>query len=417
MDVACDPDIYPCINGGTQVNRDKRDCYDKASCEATCVCKSDDDGTSIIPSKSTSTPTIFFISSPTPSPTSLPSSTTSPTHRISLTVPQQTNENHLNSPSPTLSPHYSLKENTSPSDIGADGVFLNHFNLILIGGIVGLSFVICGGCMFVFYFKGKEAYKTHVNTTSQRLELEPISTHSRNNTVPTTKVLSLSCTEFNIPASPVSSPHPHNPVKKLTSVKTRAHTIAMPEEITNTPGYPKHIMGISHKTRRRTYDGPEGDHPESKDDEDSGEFTIPTLPRESNENTHSHNHGHIIIPRSPSYLNSPAINHMVNFSNLSINRIPSFQFGGHSINKHSISTGPTHSEWNHTRTMTHDGDNDTNATFPCRTNTPGFNSTGTIIIREDQRMHTTDNKTRFVSAAKTIVAVLRMLDSTSNTTK
>ena len=58
IDVPCDPIIYPCTNG-IQVNRNKRDCYDKASCEATCVCKSDDEQSIGIPSVTTKQPTIF----------------------------------------------------------------------------------------------------------------------------------------------------------------------------------------------------------------------------------------------------------------------------------------------------------------------------------------------------------------------
>ena len=262
--------------------------------------------------------------------------------------------------------------------------------------------------MFAAYFKATQLNKAA--TGKHHLTLQPISTHSRNTSIPTTKVLSVSCTEFAIPSSPHPHPRPydHVPTKKYG----RAHTIAMSNEITgismknsNTPGYPKHIIGISYKTRRKTYDGPEGDHPDSKEDEDgsSGEFTIPTLPRESREDTNSHYHGHehIIIPRSPSFLHSSSMHHIVNVSNMSINKSP-LQIGGNNKSG-SISSGPTQSEWNHT--TTHDGDT---GTFPCRTNTPGLNSNGTIIVKDEILSTTNDDKLQFISVAKAIVAVLRM---------
>ena len=109
------------------------------------------------------------------------------------------------------------------------------------------------------------------------------------------------------PSSPHTHPHPrpydYIPTKNMEEAQLQCQrksvVLAMAQN-SNTPGYLKHIIGISYKTRRRTYDGPEGGHPDSKDDDDSSseEFTLPTLPRDPSTNSHCDGHGHITI-RSP----------------------------------------------------------------------------------------------------------------------
>ena len=246
--------------------------------------------------------------------------------------------------------------NDHHEDQEIDGAFLNHFDLILIGSILVLLCIICAGLMFILYFKRKQS-------NPQQLALETVPTHSESTTLLTSKVLSVSCTELTV---------------RPKSYKSRAHTITtFPDQVRTTRGYHKHVMGIAYKTRRRTYDGPEGDHHNlTEDKDDSGEFTIPTLPKESSDDD--------LVRPSPSF--QPSADPVKR-----IGRIRPFS---------SMSTYKT----------TLDG----NDPFSTRKNTHGImTSDGTIITASYGHRERLD----ISQVAMRIVAAIRILNTSKDVTK